>query len=87
MKALVKHHRGYGAMLDMVDVPRIGDDEVLIRVRAASICGTDVHIYTWDDWAKNRVHPPYVFGHEFAGDVVEVGSNVRSVKEGDFVSA
>ncbi len=87
MKALVKRHRGYGAKLDMVDVPRIGDDDVLIRVRAASICGTDVHIYTWDDWAKNRVNPPYVFGHEFAGDVVKVGDNVRSVKEGDFVSA
>ncbi len=87
MKVIVKHHRGYGAELQMVDIPTIKDDEVLIKVKATSICGTDVHIYTWDDWSASRVNPPYVFGHEFAGEVVEVGRNVTSVKVGDYVSA
>jgi threonine 3-dehydrogenase len=87
MKTIVKHHRGYGAQLEMVALPKIKEDEVLIRIKAASICGTDVHIYTWDDWAANRVHPPYVFGHEFAGEVVQVGQNVKNVKIGDYVSA
>ncbi|WP_409292401.1 L-threonine 3-dehydrogenase [Peribacillus sp. SCS-37] len=87
MKALVKHHRGFGAKLEMVDIPTIKEDEVLIKVKATSICGTDVHIYTWDEWSQSRVNPPYVFGHEFAGEVVEIGSKVNSVEVGDFVSA
>ncbi|RFU67860.1 L-threonine 3-dehydrogenase [Bacillus sp. V59.32b] len=87
MKALLKHHRGYGAELQMVDIPKISDEEVLIKVKATSICGTDVHIYTWDEWSQSRVKPPYVFGHEFSGEVMEVGSKVSSVTVGDFVSA
>ncbi|WP_254901261.1 L-threonine 3-dehydrogenase [Tuberibacillus sp. Marseille-P3662] len=87
MKAIIKHHRGYGAELQMVDIPQISPDEVLIKVNATSICGTDVHIYTWDDWAASRVQPPYVFGHEFSGEVVELGRNVDSVNVGDRVSA
>jgi threonine 3-dehydrogenase len=87
MKAIVKHHRGYGAQLQMVDIPQIKEDEVLIKVKATSICGTDVHIYTWDEWSQSRVNPPYIFGHEFAGEVVEVGKNVTNVQVGDFVSA
>jgi threonine 3-dehydrogenase len=87
MKALVKHRRGYGAELRMVDIPAISENEVLIKVKATSICGTDVHIYTWDQWSQGRVNPPYVFGHEFSGEVVEIGSKVTSVKVGDFVSA
>ncbi|PLT31626.1 L-threonine 3-dehydrogenase [Peribacillus deserti] len=87
MKALVKHHRGFGAELRMVDIPQIQEDEVLIKVKATSICGTDVHIYTWDEWSQSRVNPPYVFGHEFSGEVVEIGSKVTSVEIGDFVSA
>ncbi|WP_409305501.1 L-threonine 3-dehydrogenase [Peribacillus sp. SCS-155] len=87
MKALLKHRRGFGAELSMVDIPQINDDEVLIKVKATSICGTDVHIYTWDEWSQARVNPPYVFGHEFCGEVVEIGSKVSSVKVGDFVSA
>jgi threonine 3-dehydrogenase len=55
-------------------------------VKVASICGTDVHIFNWDDWAKNRIKPPLIYGHEFAGEVVKVGSNVRFVKVGEFVS-
>lgn len=87
MKAIVKHHRGKGAELQTVDIPQINDDEVLIQVKATSICGTDVHIYSWDEWSESRVKPPYVFGHEFAGIVVEAGNNVTNVSEGDHVSA
>jgi threonine 3-dehydrogenase len=87
MKALIKHHRGYGAELQTVEIPKIAEEEVLIKVIATSICGTDVHIYTWDEWSQRRIRPPYVFGHEFAGEVVEIGSKVTSVKVGDFVSA
>lgn len=87
MRALVKHHAGFGARLEQVSIPKIGPDEVLIRVRAASLCGTDVHIYQWDDWAAGRVKPPYVFGHEFSGEVVEIGEKVSRFQVGDHVSA
>jgi threonine 3-dehydrogenase len=65
----------------------IRDDEVLIRVRRAGVCGTDVHIYQWDGWASARCKPPFVVGHEFAGDVVDVGALVTDVREGDRVTA
>lgn len=87
MRALVKHHRGEGAQLREVPIPTIGPDEALVEVKATSICGTDVHIYTWDEWAQSRIQPPYVFGHEFGGVVVAVGENVSNVKIGDHVSA
>ena len=87
MKALVKETAGPGFLLKDVPVPTIRDDEVLIRVRRAGVCGTDVHIYEWDDWARGRVNPPIVVGHEFAGDVVEVGKLVTDVRAGDRVTA
>jgi len=87
MKALIKPEAGYGAKLVTVPVPKPGPGEILIKVRATSICGTDVHIYTWDPWAQGRIKPPMIFGHEFSGEVVEVGQGVTSVKVGDFVSA
>ncbi len=87
MKALVKETAGPGFVLKDVPEPTIRDDEVLIRVRRAGVCGTDVHIYEWDDWAKGRCRPPFVVGHEFAGDVVRVGSLVTDVREGDRVTA
>ena len=87
MKALVKPSAGKGLTLTEVPVPTIRDDEVLIRVRSAGVCGTDVHIYEWDAWAAGRCKPPFVVGHEFAGDVVAVGSLVESVKVGDRVTA
>ena len=87
MKALVKESAGPGFVLRDVPEPRIRDDEVLIRVRRAGVCGTDVHIYDWDDWAKSRCKPPFVVGHEFSGDVVEVGRLVTDVEEGDRVTA
>ncbi len=87
MKALVKLTAGKGLTLKNVPIPTIRDDEVLIRVRTAGVCGTDVHIYEWDDWAASRCNPPFVVGHEFAGDVVEVGSLVATVSVGDRVTA
>lgn len=87
MKALVKAVAGTGFILKEVAEPRIRDDEVLIRVRRAGVCGTDVHIYDWDAWASNRCKPPFVVGHEFAGDVAEVGRLVTDVRPGDRVTA
>jgi threonine 3-dehydrogenase len=87
VKALVKRTAGRGFTLGDVPRPTIRDDEVLIRVRRAGVCGTDVHIYEWDAWASARCRPPFVVGHEFAGDVVEVGPLVTDVKVGDRVTA
>ncbi|MCG8353464.1 MAG: L-threonine 3-dehydrogenase [Chloroflexales bacterium] len=87
MLALVKPAAAPGARLERVPVPFVGPNDVLIRVRAATICGTDLHIYRWDPWAQKRMHPPLVFGHEFSGDVVAIGSAVDSVAVGEYVSA
>jgi threonine 3-dehydrogenase len=87
VKALVKTTAGVGFVLKSVPEPTIRDDEVLIRVRRAGVCGTDVHIYDWDAWAQGRVKPPIVVGHEFAGEVVQVGSLVTDVRDGDRVTA
>ena len=87
MRALVKKDAAPGFALAEVPVPVIREDEVLIRVRRAGVCGTDVHIYEWDDWARGRCKPPFVVGHEFAGDVVEVGRLVTDVAIGDRVTA
>src|ERR1700741_5206377 len=78
MKALVKSKAEPGLWLEEVPVPSIGINDVLIRVKKASICGTDVHILKWDDWAKRTIPVPMVIGHEFMGDIVEVGSNVAA---------
>jgi len=86
MKALVKSRREPGLWLEDVEVPRIGINDVLIRVERAGICGTDLHIYTWDDWAQKTIPVPLVIGHEFAGEIVEVGSNVVDFHPGEFVS-
>lgn len=87
MNALVKASATPGFVLKNVPKPTIRDDEVLIRVRCAGVCGTDVHIYDWDTWAQGRVKPPIVVGHEFAGEVVQVGRLVTDVHEGDRVTA
>jgi threonine 3-dehydrogenase len=87
MLAVMKKKREQGADLTEVDIPTIKPDEVLVKVKATSICGTDTHIYCWDEWAEGRIKPPMIFGHECAGEVVEVGRNVSSVKVGDYVSA
>jgi threonine 3-dehydrogenase len=87
VRALVKAAAGPGFALREVAQPTIRDNEVLIRVRRAGVCGTDVHIYDWDAWAQGRCHPPFTVGHEFAGDVVQVGHLVTDVREGDRVTA
>lgn len=87
MKALVKQTRSAGLTLMQRDIPVIGPDDVLIKVRATSICGTDLHIYNWDTWSQGRVKTvPLIQGHEICGDIVEVGRNVTERKVGDFVS-
>ena len=88
MKAVVKTQRESGAEYIEVNIPDIKDDEVLVKVLATSICGTDVHIYNWDDWSQSRIKKiPRILGHEFAGEVVETGKYVRKIKVGDYISA
>jgi threonine 3-dehydrogenase len=87
VKALVKEKAAPGFALKDVPPPDIRDDEVLIRVRRAGVCGTDVHIYEWDAWAQGRCRPPFVVGHEFAGEVERVGALVTDVRVGDRVTA
>src|SRR6516162_4639776 len=87
MLAVVKPEPAPGADVRQMPVPRIGPDDVLVKVKVASVCGTDLHIYNWDPWAQSRVRPPLIPGHEFCGHVVAIGKNVTTVKEGDFVSA
>ena len=87
MQAVVKAHAAPGIEIREVPVPSPGPGEVLVRVSAASVCGTDLHIFNWDPWAQGRIHPPLIPGHEFAGAVAEVGRGVTTVKEGDLVSA
>lgn len=87
MRALVKTTAGPGFELRDVPTPSIRDDEVLIAVRRTGVCGTDVHIYDWDAWAQGRCRPPFTVGHEFAGEVTQVGRLVTDVREGDRVTA
>ncbi|MGA3186658.1 MAG: L-threonine 3-dehydrogenase [Bryobacteraceae bacterium] len=86
MKALVKSKREPGLWLEDIDRPKPGMNDVLIRVLRAGICGTDVHIYNWDDWAQRTIPVPMAIGHEFVGEVVEAGSNVADFHAGDIVS-
>lgn len=86
MKALVKNRREAGLWLDEVEVPQLGINDVLIKVLRTGICGTDVHIYKWNEWAQKTIPVPMAIGHEFVGQVVEVGSNVTDFYKGDLVS-
>jgi threonine 3-dehydrogenase len=86
MKALVKSRSERGLWLEDVPEPTIGINDVLIRVIQTGICGTDLHIYEWDDWAKATVHVPMVIGHEFVGEIAKVGSNVTDFRPGMIVS-
>src|ERR1700719_2489078 len=87
MKALRKIEAAKGLRIESVPVPGVGAHEVLVRVSAASICGTDLHIYGWDRWSQGRIKPPVTLGHEFCGVVESVGEEVTAVAPGDFVSA
>ena len=86
MKALVKSKNEPGLWLEEVEKPRIGINDVLIRVHRTGICGTDVHIYSWDEWAQKTIPIGLVIGHEFVGEIAEVGSNVSDFFPGDIVS-
>src|SRR5215468_429904 len=86
MKAVVKAKAEPGLWLDEVPVPKVGGDDVLIRVLNSSICGTDVHIYNWDAWAQKTIPVPMVVGHEFVGVVDRIGSHVHDFHPGDLVS-
>ena len=86
MKALVKSRAEAGLWLEDVPEPKIGINDVLIRVHRTGICGTDVHIYKWDAWAARTIRVPLVIGHEFVGEIVEVGSNVTDFRTGQIVS-
>jgi threonine 3-dehydrogenase len=86
MKALVKSKREPGLWLEEIEAPRPGINDVLIRVRRVGICGTDLHIYKWDDWSQRTIPVPMAIGHEFVGEVVEAGSNVVDFHPGDIVS-
>jgi len=87
MRAIIKPGPGPGLEMVMTDIPPVGSRDILVRVKACSICGTDRHIYNWDQWAANRIVPPLIIGHELAGEVVEVGRDTTLVKVGDFISA
>jgi threonine 3-dehydrogenase len=86
MKALVKKYAEPGLWLDEVPLPEAGINDVLIKIHKTSICGTDIHIYNWDDWAKKTIPVPMVVGHEYVGTVEATGSNVHDVKIGELVS-
>jgi threonine 3-dehydrogenase len=86
MKALVKSWPEHGLWLEEVPAPEPGINDVLVRVLLTGICGTDLHIYEWDRWAEATIPVPLVIGHEFVGEIVEVGSNVTDFDPGDIVS-
>ena len=87
MKAIIKEKPGPGAVLKDLDVPKPGPKDVLIRVKVGAICGSDVHIFQWDPWAQSVVPKlPQILGHEFAGEIVEVGKEVHHLKPGDHVA-
>ncbi|MGH8179671.1 MAG: alcohol dehydrogenase catalytic domain-containing protein, partial [Steroidobacteraceae bacterium] len=86
MKALVKKEAAPGIWLDDVPEPKVGHNDVLIEIGKTAICGTDMHIYNWDAWARKTIPVPMQVGHEYSGRIVEIGSEVRGFKAGDRVS-
>ncbi|MEM1432372.1 MAG: alcohol dehydrogenase catalytic domain-containing protein, partial [Pseudomonadota bacterium] len=86
MRALRKERPGVGLTLARLPVPEPGPEDVLIRVRKTGICGTDIHIWTWDEWAARTVPTPMVVGHEFAGEIFELGRAVEGLEVGQRVS-
>lgn len=87
MKALIKRQQGKGIWMEDIPEPSIGNNDLLIKVKKTAICGTDLHIYLWDDWARRTIHTPMTIGHEFMGEVVDTGSDVTGFKIGERVSA
>ena len=86
MQALVKKHAEKGLWLEEVPLPEVGINDVLIKVKRTAICGTDLHIYNWDAWARKTIEVPMVVGHEFVGEIARVGANVNDFRPGQIVS-
>jgi threonine 3-dehydrogenase len=86
MKALVKAQRAPGIWMEEVPEPKVGHNDVLIKVRKTAICGTDMHIYLWDEWAQKTIPVPMAVGHEYVGEIVELGGEVQGFRVGDRVS-
>ena len=86
MKALVKKLPEKGLWLEDVVKPVVQEGEVLIKMHKTAICGTDVHIYNWDEWSQATIPVPMTVGHEFVGEIVEIGPGVKDLKVGDIVS-
>ena len=86
MKALVKRHAKEGIWLEDMPEPEVGNNDVLVKIKKTAICGTDIHIYNWDEWAQKTIPIPMITGHEYAGEIVELGSNVSDLSIGDIVS-
>lgn len=87
MKSLVKTKAEVGLWLEDIAIPVIGHNDVLVKIKKTAICGTDIHIFNWDEWAQKTIPIPMTVGHEFAGKIVEIGSEVRGINIGDRVSA
>ena len=87
MKAIVKTKNEKGAEVKEVSIPDYGPEQILIKVESTSICGTDLHIYEWNNWAQKNISVPQIMGHEVAGKVMEVGDRVENIEKGDFISA
>jgi len=86
MDALVKKYAKPGLWLEKVDIPEVGEHDVLIKMKKTAICGTDMHIYNWDEWSQATIPVPMTIGHEFVGEIVGLGSRVIDYKIGDLVS-
>ena len=86
MKALVKRHAKEGIWLEDMPEPEVDNNDVLVKIKKTAICGTDIHIYNWDEWAQKTIPIPMITGHEYAGEIVELGSNVSDLNIGDIVS-
>jgi len=87
MKALVKAKAERGIWMQDIDKPEVGHNDVLIKINRTAICGTDIHIFKWDEWAQATIPVPLAIGHEFYGQIVEMGVEVRGFEVGDRVSA
>ena len=86
MKALVKSKAEEGIWLQDMPEPECGNNDVIVKIHKTAICGTDIHIYNWDEWAQKTIPVPMITGHEYAGEIVEVGQNVTDLSVGDIVS-
>jgi threonine 3-dehydrogenase len=87
MKAIVKSKPERGLWMHEVETPKPGVNEVLLKIRKSAICGTDLHIYKWDEWAQKTIKTPLIIGHEYVGEIVELGAEVNQYKIGDRVTA